>query len=175
MKTITMNVYKFDELSDEAKEKAVEKLWDINVDHEWWDSIYYNAENIGCKISGFDIDRGSYVALSLEKDIEEVVRLILENHGEETDTFKLAATFQKGRAELVTKYSDGVNLEEVTEDNEYEYDNDADDMEEEFTRALGKEYLSMLRNEYEYLTGREAIIETIEANDYDFTEDGKIY
>ena len=28
-------------------------------------------------------------------------------------------------------------------------------------------------HEYEYLTSREAIIETIEANDYDFTENGK--
>ena len=30
-------------------------------------------------------------------------------------------------------------------------------------------------NEYDYLTGKEAIIETIEANDYDFTAEGELY
>ena len=28
-------VYPFDELSEDVKEKAIEKLYDINVDHEW--------------------------------------------------------------------------------------------------------------------------------------------
>jgi hypothetical protein len=34
------------------------------------------------------------------------------------------------------------------------------------------EYLEMLRQEYEYQTSEEAIIETIEANEYTFLEDG---
>jgi hypothetical protein len=32
-----------------------------------------------------------------------------------------------------------------------------------------------IQNEFEYLQSKEAIIETIKANDYDFTEDGKLY
>ena len=32
----------------------------------------------------------------------------------------------------------------------------------------------MLRNEYEYLTSEEAVIESIRANEYEFTEDGKL-
>jgi len=31
-----------------------------------------------------------------------------------------------------------------------------------------------LSNEFDYLTSEDAIIETIEANDYYFTEDGKL-
>ena len=37
-----------------------------------------------------------------------------------------------------------------------------------------QEIYSALQKEYEYLTGDEAIIETIEANEYDFTADGKL-
>lgn len=37
MKTKTINTYQFDELSDEAKQHAIEKLSDINVNYEWWD------------------------------------------------------------------------------------------------------------------------------------------
>jgi hypothetical protein len=58
---------------------------------------------------------------------------------------------------------------------EYAVDKLLGDLDTEFQRALGKEYLSILRREYEYQTSEEAIIETIEANDYDFTEDGRIF
>ena len=34
--------------------------------------------------------------------------------------------------------------------------------------------LKMLRDEYEYQTSREAIVEAIEVNDYDFDEDGNL-
>jgi len=37
-----------------------------------------------------------------------------------------------------------------------------------------EEYLSLLRQEYEYLTSKDAIVETIQANDYEFTEEGKL-
>jgi hypothetical protein len=33
----------------------------------------------------------------------------------------------------------------------------------------------MLRQEYEYLTSEGAIIETIEANEYEFTEEGRMF
>jgi len=35
--------------------------------------------------------------------------------------------------------------------------------------------MSILRQEYEYQTSEEAIIETIAANDYDFTNEGRIF
>jgi len=33
----------------------------------------------------------------------------------------------------------------------------------------------MLQKEYEYETSEEAIVETIKANEYEFTEDGNLY
>jgi hypothetical protein len=55
MKTRTINVYEFSELSDEAKEKAIEKLYDINVDYDWWDSNYEDFENL-CQALCIDVD-----------------------------------------------------------------------------------------------------------------------
>jgi len=38
MKTKTINLYEFDELSDSAKEKAISNLWDCNGDfNDWYD------------------------------------------------------------------------------------------------------------------------------------------
>ncbi len=36
-------VYPFDELTEDAQEKAVENLAEINVDYGWWDATYDDA------------------------------------------------------------------------------------------------------------------------------------
>ena len=43
----------------------------------------------------------------------------------------------------------------------------------DFQHDLANEYLKMLKNEYEYFTGREAIIESVVANELEFKENGK--
>jgi len=153
MRTILTTVYKFDELTEAGKRKALENLYDINVDFDWWENTYTDAETIGCKITEFDLDRGSYCRLTCP-DAHETARLIVENHGETCETYKLAKEY----------------LKDYNEDGEYQGEHDA-----AFERALGEEYLSILRQEYEYQTSEEAIKETIEANDYDFTNEGRIF
>lgn len=161
MRTITRHtdVYRFYELSDDAKRKAIEDLYDINVSSDWWDATYYDAENIGCKIHEFDADRNNDIRLTCD-DARKTAGLILENHGEMCDTYKLAEQYRKD-FDALTQDEGGELLHQ-------------DELDAEFTRALGEEYLSILRQEYEYLTSEEAIIETIEANEYEFTEDGKL-
>jgi len=173
MKTKTINLYEFDELSDKGKEKAIDGLRGINVDDsEWWDGIYEDAKNIGLVITSFDTDR--YCHGKLQVSLSECCDLITKNHGEKCDTYKTAKDFENQWSELVKKYSDGVNTDEVAEGNEYDFDNQADELEAEFTRALLEDYRIILRKEYEYLITDEAIIETIKANEYTFTEDGKL-
>lgn len=58
MRTIKTKVYQFSELSEQAKKKAIEWGYDINVCHEWWEVIYEDAAEIGLKLTGFDIGRG---------------------------------------------------------------------------------------------------------------------
>lgn len=172
MKKVTINLYSFAELSDDAKQKALEKLWDLNVDHEWWEFIYEDAENVGVRIKGFDLDRhtidGDFIS-------DAVAEKILKDHGENCETFKTAKNYYTEYDKLVEKYSDGKVLNKVAEDNEYEFDKEADELAEEFQDNILEDYLSMLRQEYEYQTSEEAIIESIEANEYQFTEDGELY
>ncbi len=51
---IETTVYKFEELSDKAKQAAVQMLSILNATDEWWDYIYGDAERIGIKIQSFD-------------------------------------------------------------------------------------------------------------------------
>jgi len=173
MREVKTIVYKFDELSETAQQKAIEKLADINVDYEWWEYTYDDATNVGIKITGFDIDRGSCCEGDIY-DFEETAKKILENHGEKCETYQTAANFLKDRAELVKKYSDGINTDIVSEDNEYDFDSELDELEIEFKKSILEDYRILLQKEYDYLTSKEAIIDTITANEYEFSVDGKM-
>lgn len=174
MRTIQTTVYTFDELSEGAKENAVNKLYDINVTYEWWDNTYYDAKTVGIKINGFDIDRGSYVQFDFINSAYDTAQQIVKEHGKDCQTYKDAEQFINEWDALVCKYSDGVKTDVVTQENEYDFDSEAYELEQEYKNDIEHEYLKTLRSEYEYLTSEEAIIETIEANEYEFTEDGKL-
>ncbi len=175
MKTASVTLYNFSELSEAAKENAISNIYDINTPYDWWECTFYDAKNVGLEIKEFDIDRGSYIKAVFMQDSDYTANKIKENHGEATNTYKIAKCFLDDWADLVAKHSDGVNTDSVAEANEYEFDNEADELEKEFLREICEEYHAMLRNEYEYLTSEQCIIDTIEANEYDFTEDGEIY
>lgn len=156
--TTTRLLYKFDELPEDTKQKALENLYDINVDHEWWDYTYDDAKTIGLKITGFDIGRSNDIDGKLIFPALDVVKNILKEHGESCDTYKLAMKYK--------------NVLQQHHDNEDEYQ--IEETSSEFEQALKEEYLSMLRKEYEYLTSEEAVKETIAANDYEFDVKGKL-
>ena len=149
MKTRSYTVYKYKELSEEAKDQAIELHSNINVDYEWWDYIYDDAKIIGLEIKEFDVYRGT-IGGKLMESVGSVCKNIISQHGKCCDTYKLAQQYYKG------EYSKG------------------EDSIGEFLHDLLEEYLVRLRKEYEYLTSRKAIEETFEANDYDFTENGEI-
>ncbi len=172
--TFTTTVYTFDELSDRAKENAVSRLCDINVDYEWWDCTYEDAARVGLKITGFDVGRGNSITGDFTESADECAEMILVDHGEGCETFKTASAYLASRGELVSRFSDGVDTDAVAEGNEYDFDCECDELDREFKRDLLEDYLSILRNEYEYLTSEEAIIETILANEYEFDEDGML-
>lgn len=170
MKTLTIK--KFNELEGKARENALRKHSDINVDYQWWDSTYNDAQRIGLKISEFDTDH--YCKGELEYSLHETCDKIKKEHGDQCDTYKTAVEYQKQWADLVKKYSDGVNTDRVAEDKEYEFDKEADELEEDFRKALCEDYRIILRKEYEYLTSEEAISETLESNEYYFDGYGNI-
>jgi len=172
MKIKKIKVYEFDELSDESKKKAVENLSDCNVDYEWWESIYEDADRVSVEITGFDIDHGS---LSFKvHDEDDTAQRIVKEHGKTCDTYKLAKKFLKDRAALVRKYSTAPSRDVVDEKYYHKFDIELDELNDGFTSDLREEYLSMLRKEYEYLTSEAQIIDHIKINNWTFTAEGKL-
>lgn len=145
MRTVEIKIFKFDELSSEAKENAIEYFSDINTDY-WWDFICDDAKNIGLDIVEFDLYLNQYNIKPIES-FSKIKELILKNHGKETETYKIV---------------DQYDLRNFTQ-------------KHNMIEGLKKAYIKMLHNEYEYLTSDPAIIETIKANDYEFYENGKLY
>jgi len=91
MKTIEVKIYSFDELSEEAQKKAINSHSDINVNSDWWESVYYDAKQTGLKITSFDLERNRHAKGNFILSACEVAQNILSNHGENCETFKTAA------------------------------------------------------------------------------------
>uniref|UniRef100_A0A6M3KD77 Uncharacterized protein n=1 Tax=viral metagenome TaxID=1070528 RepID=A0A6M3KD77_9ZZZZ len=173
MRIKQIKVYPFDELSDEGKEQAVNKLQDINVFDEWCGCVYDDAERVGLKLTEFDIDRGNYCRGDFIETATDTARKIIEDHGPDCETYKTAMEFNKESAELYMKYP--VVLDDNgDDDNEIDRDREQDELDYEFLLSILEDYRIMLQNEYEYLTSEEMIIETIRANEYEFTADGNL-
>ena len=156
MRTIRTKVYQFSELSEKAKQTAIEWGADLNVDFDWWDSVYEDAANIGLKITGFDIGRGSYCNGDFTEDAQYTGEKIIKEHGNKCETYYTASEFISNREKL--------DIDEQEEELE--------ELEQEFLKSLLEDYRIILQKEYEYQTSEEAIIETIEANEYEFKADG---
>lgn len=185
-------VYNFDELSEEAKEHAIEKLWDINVDFDWWDfdcltgfsqaemsKHHLTAEEskydlLKYKHLYFDLDRAHYIQFDkCEFANDETARKFLgvpkalwnqvywsfknaDYGGNCHDNTRLEFEPQDGYKEFTEKQL--VILNRAVE-------RFADKVEDCWR---------ILRDEYEYSTSKEAIIETIHANEYEFTDEGDL-
>jgi hypothetical protein len=170
----SITVYKFDELSEDAKEKAIWELSGINVDHDWHEHIYDGAKEIGLIITEFDVYRNT-INGHIRLNVPEVCKLIRKHHDKESETYKTAVghlnqyieEFKKYRDKYRNEFDNPVHALEGFED-----EDEAEDILCDFEKTLLEEYLIILRKEYEYLTSDEAIIESIEANEYEFNENG---
>ncbi len=170
MKTKTINLYSFSELSESAKEKAIQNLSDINVDFEWWDFAYEDAENIGLKITEFDLDRNRHANGEFTLSANEVAVNIFRDHGTDCGTYKTATVFMNEWQPIFDNYTQEGNEKYESKESE----DKLLELEDEFLKSILEDYSIMLQKDYEYLISKESIIETIEANEYTFTENGKL-
>jgi hypothetical protein len=190
METRTYKVYKFDELSEKGKQKALENLSNINVDDSYWyESIIEDRMTELAKIgfetavitfSGFSSqgDGASFkCTVNLEKWLDarphnKLAFPAIYAECKDTGNYHMSIT-KSGRYEhemtmgIESRYY-GDSVKAGTELSTLEA-GILDDARDE-ARDIYKE----LEREYDHCTSEEAIIETIKANDYDFTEDGKI-
>lgn len=168
MRTITTTAYQFKELSKEAQQTAIINLSDINTNYDWWEFVYEDATEAGIKINEFDLN-GGYRTIEGEftGSGREAADTIVENHGHECNTYKTAKEYaDKYCALWVTAQLLGTDEAE-----DYAIEK-AELLDEEFLKDILRCYYKMLEEEYEYRQTDEAIKESIEANEYEFDEDG---
>ena len=179
--TRTITLYKFDELSEESQQKALEMLWNINVDYNWWEFIYEDADNIGLTITEFDLGNSKKIEGDLKEYLLDSCRMIRHNNGKNCNTFKTAQQYLKEYIAAFIKWK-----EENSDDEDwahwkpndwlivFKYSDEAREVEKDFTNALLQDYYTMLDKEYDYRTSDEQVKESIEANEYLFHSDGTL-
>ena len=201
MRKETIEIYKFEELDEAVQEKVIEKFHDINTNYDWWEHVYemYMEDE-----TGFDIDKiyfsgfwsqgdgamfeGSpnedilnfitpgYRNEQYQKDWSRVIKLIKNGDINIYGSFKQSGHYYHSKS-----YSDSLETEFTNDWYGKNYSNIEDicedileEIREHYEDICNKIYHS-LEQEYEYYTSREAIEETIIANEYEFTEDGEQY
>jgi hypothetical protein len=171
MRKIETTVYTFDELDEEGKEKALDNLRGINVDFDWWEFIYEDAANIGLRLTSFDLERNRHATgeFLYFGQADQCAGLIMKEHGEICDTYHLASVYSKAREELDKEREEYEKKDEIET-----WQDKSDELDGEFLHDLLEEYSIMLQKEWEHLQSDESIIDTIQANEYEFTSDGKL-
>ncbi len=191
METRTYTVYKFSELSEEAQQNALENLYDINVDFDDWSEYVIEQwkEEVTAKgysdikvyYSGFS-SQGDGACFESKIDLEKWMishkvktkfrnvwnSAIVQDMDYDLYTKHQGHYYHSGCMTLIAEaygFPDKAYLEfhdlltvEILED--------ARDCADDLYRRLEKEY--------DYQTSKEAVKETIDANDYDFLENGKL-
>ena len=190
--TVTTEVFTFSELSDDAKQTAIENNHDINTDYEWYDFNYEDAKQIG-EIMGIDIDRIYFSGFSSQGDgacfegsysyekgsvknlkeyapkDEELHRIAQELQDIQRKHFYGITANVKHSGHYSHKYCTQINVDSETQQ---------ELPEDEICEVL-RDYMEWiyrsLEKSYDYLTSDESISETLEANEYEFTADGNRY
>jgi len=179
MRIIETKAYQFEELDEQTKEKAIDNYRYISVEsHDWWDFIKEDLASFGIKLRSFDINRGSFAEIHLE-NFYHSFDLILKWHGKNCETYKIAERYIKEYDSIKDKMDNLKCYENDDSDEEYlnklfHLDRDLEDLDEEYEKEFSEEVLSMLRREFEHMTSDEYIIDMFDANEYEFTDQGKL-
>jgi len=56
MRTVEVQVFKYEELTGSGKDEATSLLIDAVTGHDWWDAVYEDAKNIGERLGFKDMD-----------------------------------------------------------------------------------------------------------------------
>jgi hypothetical protein len=170
IETRTRTIYTFDELSEQAKEKARDWWREGALAYNWWEFIYEDADGIGLKITGFDLDRRRHATGEFTPPAVEVAGMIIKDHGEKCETFATATAFLKERE----SFMESAEKDEWGELATYELQGELEDMEKYFLKSLLEDYAVMLQREHDWQLEDEQAEASIRSNGYEFTEDGEV-
>jgi hypothetical protein len=178
MRVIETKAYLFKELDEQTKEKAIRNNYDIAIQDDWYHFTKDDLKEVDIELRSFDVYTGSFAEIHIDYFFETCEKII-ETHGENCDTYKIAERYIEEYNSIQEKMD---NLEEYENDNSDEehlnklmqLDKDLEDLDEEYQKEFSEEVLSMLRKEYEHMTSEEYLVDMFEANEYEFTAEGEM-
>jgi len=194
MQTVTIEIFKFNELSAEAQQVAINNYRNSidEVLHSFSDDVHEQLKDEGIELDkrglqySLSYSQGDGLSFAGEFDVLRMIKLALPNLSETRQNivnqciYKLRSSGNKGHYCYAS--SNDVEIE-------YNYNCWDEDKYSNLT-ALCQTVLEFTKDYYTDLCGKferqgyaeieyqysdEAIIEVIEANGYDFTIDGKMY
>ncbi len=173
MRTIKTKVYKFNELSEQAKNKAIE---------QWRKNSYDQDDLMNMLIEEIEED--------LKEDGIINPKVLYSGFGSQGDGACFTCDYTdagkflkdekyKGISFKITHngryyFAKSTNVEVSDEDISHEMFNEVEKKIEDERELLGNDIYERLETYYMYLLSDEQIIDNIEANEYEFTEDGKM-
>ena len=182
MREVTTMVYSFAELSEAAQERALNAFRDINVEYDWWmygayDTICTAGKLLGLDIDGINFDAYLYCIFDASYEyVRGAAKAVKAEFPQNTDLHKIASELQALQKRHFYSLSCAITKGRTT--NRYSCFRFGEDYECEDLGDIIDDFAHwariLLREEYEYLTSDEAVKETIEANEYEFTEGGKL-
>ena len=181
MREMNVTVYSFDELSEEAQERALNAFRCSNVEFNWWEDSYDTIRAAG-KLLGLEID-GIYFDADLYCIFDAHYRYVRGASAAVCKEFSWADDLHKVAKDLQALqrrhfYSLSCAVTKGRSMNYYRCFRFGEDYECEDLGDILDDFAHwariQLRDEYEYLTSAEAVKEMIEANEYEFTEDGEL-
>lgn len=169
MEARIIHIFRYNELSQEAKKVALEKHRYDQVEYNWWEDDYYNAKQCGVRITGFDLDRRKSIDGEFIWSEIEVAEKIEDEYSDCTDIHKIASNFLKERLRICDSYEfiDGAPIKED------ELEAELNELEYQFQKDILGEFWKYLQDQYEYLLSDECVTDYLENNWHYFTENGK--
>ena len=190
MRTETLHIYKYEELNDCAKANA--RAWFRNSDDDnyWAECAIDDAKEVAA-LMGWEIDKVYYSGfwsqgdgacfkgtLGYHANCANLVRAYAPQDGELN---RIASAWEK-----LQQWNENLLVVEVKHRGHYYHEmctefefNSGSSMEETKAKPIARSFMrwiyKRLEEAYEYSVSDEAVEETILANEYEFTVDGKIY
>lgn len=200
MRIMETKVYTFDELSESAKKKAIDKLRDINTNYEWYSGIIEDITVI-LKILGFsEVDisfsgfwsQGDGASFTGKYRFNAEWEKALNEYAPNDEKWKEFGIALECASKYLQERGEGSIEAEISRSSHHYYHENTvsfnvyssedmyasipDDEEDSFKdtcKNIMRHIYKILEEEYVYLSSDEVVIETIKANEYEFMEDGR--
>lgn len=180
--TEVRTIVKYSELSESQKLKVLDRLHDLNTDHEWSEYTIEDATNLLGKLGFSDVkisfsvfsSQGDGASFTATFDVPNTVKELKER----VKAFKAEVPKDNLYGFINLRFNkedkEEGNLKVVRTNHFYSHSNTVSSDHEAltvFVRDFSNGLYRRLEKEYEYLISREAIEETIDCNNYEFDLD----